>query len=63
MSKYLAFFILEYTQFQLLVFPGPGLHPQFVFTGPSSELIVLWLKFVITLLVYVLVLVIYLYEL
>ena len=63
MSKYLAFFILEYTQFQLLVFPGPGLHLQFVFTGPSTELIVLWLKFVITLLVYILVLVIYLYEL
>lgn len=47
--NYRVFCIYGYTQFRLFVFPSPGPRPQFVFTGPGIQFIVLQLKCVIAL--------------
>lgn len=47
--NYRVFCIYGYSQFRLFVFPSPGPRPQFVFTGPGIQFIVLQLKCVIAL--------------
>ena len=49
MPNYRVFCIYGYSQFRLFVFPSPGPRPQFVFTGPGIQFIVLQLKCVIAL--------------